>query len=377
MSTECPRDWTTCHRGYCAREMRCAEDAASAPFDRNMTNTTDLPALPEPDLRFANPIGLTPPMKELQREKLQAMGSAPEHPAERTEFVIDTLLSALNGMMTFFGMDEDEVSKPTFDDARHADEYARIATRPLEPHEREALAHLRSTLHGWHARAVALGADGVDNVLHAAEVAKRRGELRTVDGFVSEWRFPAPDVKAEQPSAAVEANALIDIVLDQCSGYLIGPGYEAAEAARRLRAALAAPPEPLRVGALSDAAEAYLEAQGALDNRELNGINAESHGVLQRRVHAARDHLETVLATSAAEVPAEWSKAVQEAYGWLWHVNNEPMAPIQMWSPESAAHEARKCLRDLLTTEQRGEAINAVQGLLANKAATTPGGKKP
>jgi hypothetical protein len=190
----------------------------------------------------------------------------------------------------------------------------------------------------------------------------------------------------EQPSAAVEeakpvawmvtgGRAFVDrafmteararnSVEDRKDGARVAPLYTA-------------PPEPLRVGALSDAAEAYLEAQGALDNRELNGINAESHGVLQRRVHAARDHLETVLATSAAEVPAEWSKAVQEAYGWLWHVNNEPMAPIQMWSPESAAHEARKCLRDLLTTEQRGEAINAVQGLLANKAATTPGGKKP
>jgi hypothetical protein len=67
-------------------------------------------------------------------------------------------------------------------------------------------------------------------------------------------------------------------------------------------------------------------------------------------------------------VPLEWKKAVQEAYGWLWHVNNEPTAPVPMWSPEQAAYEARKNLRDLLTKDERGEAINAVSGMLENKA---------
>jgi hypothetical protein len=58
--------------------------------------------------------------------------------------------------------------------------------------------------------------------------------------------------------------------------------------------------------------------------------------------------------------------AIALAYGYLWHVNNEPMAPVPMYSPEKAAYEARKVLRDLMTHEQRGEAINKVQGLLGH-----------
>lgn len=57
---------------------------------------------------------------------------------------------------------------------------------------------------------------------------------------------------------------------------------------------------------------------------------------------------------------AELEAAMSEAYGYLWHVNNEPMWPIPMYSPEKAAYEARKRLRDLLTKEQRGNAINTV-----------------
>lgn len=60
--------------------------------------------------------------------------------------------------------------------------------------------------------------------------------------------------------------------------------------------------------------------------------------------------------------------AIALAYGYLWHVNNEPMAPVPMYSPEKAAYEARKVLRDLMTHEQRGEAINKVQGLLGHNA---------
>lgn len=51
---------------------------------------------------------------------------------------------------------------------------------------------------------------------------------------------------APAPAAAgqSEANALIEIVLKQCGGFLSGPGFEAAEAARRLRDALAQQPAP-------------------------------------------------------------------------------------------------------------------------------------
>lgn len=52
------------------------------------------------------------------------------------------------------------------------------------------------------------------------------------------------------------------------------------------------------------------------------------------------------------------------AYGYLWHVNNEPMAPIPLYSPEKAAYEARKILRDTMTHEQRVSAIRRVQALL-------------
>ena len=71
------------------------------------------------------------------------------------------------------------------------------------------------------------------------------------------------------------------------------------------------------------------------------------------------------------EARAECEKvrnAVAIAYGHLWHVNNEPMAPIPMYSPEKAAYAARKELRDLLTSEQRGDAINATQHVWGDAA---------
>lgn len=86
------------------------------------------------------------------------------------------------------------------------------------------------------------------------------------------------------------------------------------------------------------------------------------------------------LAAPAAPAPAvqplseeamKWRKAVQEAYGWLWHTNNEPMAPVPMWSPEQAAYQARKCLRELLTTAERGEAINAIAAHMDKIAGIT------
>jgi hypothetical protein len=65
------------------------------------------------------------------------------------------------------------------------------------------------------------------------------------------------------------------------------------------------------------------------------------------------------LAKQAAEVE-RLREAIATAYGHLWHVNNEPMAPVPLRSPEAAAYAARKALRDLLTTNERGAAINRV-----------------
>lgn len=50
--------------------------------------------------------------------------------------------------------------------------------------------------------------------------------------------------------------------------------------------------------------------------------------------------------------------AIAKAYGYLWCVNCEP-ATHRQYPPERAAYAARKELRDLLTKEQRGSAINA------------------
>jgi len=53
----------------------------------------------------------------------------------------------------------------------------------------------------------------------------------------------------------------------------------------------------------------------------------------------------------------ELEAAIASAYGHLWHVNNEVGTPGRLYPPEMAAYEARKHLRHMLTTKQRGEAI--------------------
>lgn len=67
-------------------------------------------------------------------------------------------------------------------------------------------------------------------------------------------------------------------------------------------------------------------------------------------------------AVGAIAYAKKLEEAIATAYGYLWHVNNEPGTPNQ-YAPDRAAYEARKVLRDLLTHEQRGEAINRVRAL--------------
>lgn len=50
------------------------------------------------------------------------------------------------------------------------------------------------------------------------------------------------------------------------------------------------------VAELIEAADGYAEAEAALANWELSGINAESQEKLQRRVHSARERLDAALA---------------------------------------------------------------------------------
>jgi len=59
-----------------------------------------------------------------------------------------------------------------------------------------------------------------------------------------------------------------------------------------------------------------------------------------------------------------WKQSVMLAYGHLWHVNTEPMAPVPLRDPEKASYAARKALMGLLTHEERGQAINQVQAIL-------------
>lgn len=66
--------------------------------------------------------------------------------------------------------------------------------------------------------------------------------------------------------------------------------------------------------------------------------------------------------TQDAEI-ARLREAMQKAYGYLWHANNEPGTP-NYHSPKTVAYEARKALRDLLTNEQRGLAISAARAAL-------------
>lgn len=84
---------------------------------------------------------------------------------------------------------------------------------------------------------------------------------------------------------------------------------------------------------------------------------------------AERDALKAD-AAPVSNVPDSWKQAVSLAYGHLWHVNNEPMAPVPMRSDGAASYAARKLLRDLLTKDERGLAINEVRTML--EAAPQP-----
>lgn len=63
------------------------------------------------------------------------------------------------------------------------------------------------------------------------------------------------------------------------------------------------------------------------------------------------------------------------AYGLLWHVNAGVDAPwgTPSVTPERAAMESRKLLRDMLTNEQRGDGINAARQFLVALAADKEG----
>jgi len=86
--------------------------------------------------------------------------------------------------------------------------------------------------------------------------------------------------------------------------------------------------------------------------------------------HTIADVLAAAPTPPASAAPAAAGDALREAvktaYGYLWHVNNEPGTPNQ-YAPERAAYEARKVLREHLTKDERGEGINAARAALSGE----------
>jgi hypothetical protein len=102
--------------------------------------------------------------------------------------------------------------------------------------------------------------------------------------------------------------------------------------------------------------EWYIYACGTKDGAHIR--RAWFAGILwymQQQQPPTRIEQQAVKSTNLASV----LDTVSVAYGYLWHVNNEPGTPCQ-YPPEKAAYLARRLLRDLLTKEQRGNGINEV-----------------
>ena len=100
---------------------------------------------------------------------------------------------------------------------------------------------------------------------------------------------------------------------------------------------------------------------------QLAALRAQEPEVIQKVFGGIIDP--TYRGVSVAPTPQEpvnqmLLDAVALAYGHLWHINNEPMAPIPLRSDGDASYAARKILRDLLTTEQRGNGINQARAAI-------------
>jgi hypothetical protein len=143
--------------------------------------------------------------------------------------------------------------------------------------------------------------------------------------------------------------------------------------------ALAAQPqaEPVGAEAIHYADLTPDEAIGWPDRGTAEDKNRYLRDVTERRKSlAAHPPVAQQGAAEAVAMSRDVFTAVKMAYGHLWHINNEPCAPVPMYSPEKAAYEARKHLRDLLTEEERGAAINEV-GTLIGRYNLAPTGAEP
>ena len=111
---------------------------------------------------------------------------------------------------------------------------------------------------------------------------------------------------------------------------------------------------------------AHWDGKQYASDEETNGMVSMQAMVTRRLFGAWRDRAALYAAPTPQEpVNQMLLDAVALAYGHLWHINNEPMAPIPLRSDGEAAYAARKILRDLLTTEQRGNGINQARAAIA------------
>lgn len=99
-----------------------------------------------------------------------------------------------------------------------------------------------------------------------------------------------------------------------------------------------------------------------------NGIKLALPLELRQRIQRALGPVKEAAPDTDVPTPTELvdgyvMERVAIAYGYLWHVNNEPGTP-QQYPPGRAAYEARKLLRDLMTNEQRGQAITKVRAMI-------------
>jgi regulator of replication initiation timing len=119
----------------------------------------------------------------------------------------------------------------------------------------------------------------------------------------------------------------------------------------------------------ADLARADLVAERDALMTDYNNVSMENEELRTRLLAVACEQVDIENALKA-EVEAlrkdatHWKSSVQTAYGHLWHINNEPMAPIPLYSEEAASYQARKALRDLLTHEERGIAINTIDAAM-------------
>lgn len=95
-----------------------------------------------------------------------------------------------------------------------------------------------------------------------------------------------------------------------------------------------------------------------------------------RLSHQVDAHSMTLVLSEARIIELEESLASLQtsasiAYGHLWHIQEDPCAPKPMYPAFAAAKEARKCLLNTLTPDQRLQGIQAVAKEVYSK--TPPG----